>query len=556
MISKSQFVLVANSKKSTSIKKYICKDTGQTVFTNVSNKAISPFTGASYLEPSKLATTASLDKNDLAKYKVISKCKDCTTEWKANKAFALTHDHFNCLVCNAELEVVENPEELEQVIQDAIEEEINKEEQSPTEEMQNMVESIDNMDDDQEIEIDLDGYEPEDVNEDEVEIEESHAEDGDTTEEELEEMYEPEEGVISITDEGEDTEQQIELEEPTEEPTEESEKEESEFEEKEGVEVTPENVDEVKVESETAEDEVSAPETAEEMELPKELEEPEDKESEASLNFNLATILNKKEYQDKIEFVMSSLDETSPLYYILVNKTPVAKAEFKKASESVKSFFIKPEIFVEAFLATLSEFKSGDKTKSLNEFGVSPIVVPTISQKSVVAYHIGKEKKKLQASFKEKEKEMLSKFKQSFSIAALLACKGQSLDEESRGKSLLTKAFLTESLRQSGINGSEALIEESFKRGIIKDFGPIVSAAWALYEKPAEFRDEMARYAQVASYQESENSNIQAPSVSVKTGASMSQRDSSGYLRSESKVLPEYDVFKKIQADVKAGLIL
>lgn len=466
---KPSLVLLAKTDKSeATASKFVCRDTKQTLFTNVAKEALSPFSGASFLR--KSPKTVTLDKELVASYEVIATCPSCETEWLASQDFIKSHSSFHCVVCNEQLETnVEANMTMKQEEADAL------------------------YADDLDIIINDDVCEeilPESTEEEAMKM--SYNSEG-----------EPDENAVEITQPIEDCEEEamdhmksskmMEAETETLQVSEEPKVVVIEINNPESVVVAPEEVTEDALPDELSE---QAPELISEEGI----ETPEDA-YEANLTYNLAHLLNKPEYANQIELIASTLNKEAPAFYIAVNSVPVAVAEFAKASEAVRAMFSDADLVLRSLQVTLSNSTNEEGSIALKDFGIRPIVVPVISEKAAVASNVAKITRELTAAFKKKEAEMFNVWRESFSTAALMYCKGlQKKTTIGKQKSLITKASLIETLKSVGINNADLIVEEAFKRGIQRDYGVIVEEALSLYSKTPEARKEVRDFVADAEY--------------------------------------------------------
>lgn len=520
------YVLVAKKKGATKavLSKFACSDSKNTVFSNLDtrSKIVSPFGATSYLVSKKQIESSVLDSKDISVFKTVAKCDDCGTHWVASSDFKKDHKNFNCMICASELEVIESPEDMNELVQDIVEDEMYENAEEGVETINELEDMIEESETDEEYEITLEDETPEAVEAPAEESENQGLVDHDIVQSENEEV-EPA------------------LEEETETPAEEVE------------EQTEESNTDMSAEMETCdaeetEDQTMAPESVEEMDLPEALEE---NKEESSDKFNLATLLNKAEYKDKLELVLSSLDVNNPAYYILVNRSPVATAEFASASEEVKSFFTDADMFAKAFIAALDGIEQTEANISLKNFGVKPIMAPIVSDKAAVAYNVNKIQKRLEASYKKKQEDMFATWQQCFSTAVVAACKGLKKTSDGKTKSLTVKAMLVDTLKSVGIQNANLLVEEAFKKGIQRDFGHIVEEALSLYQGTPEKREAWASMVSESNYQ-AEPAPISIQASKVENENSFADQKKS--FKVESSALSEsFNVFKSMLNSVRNG---
>lgn len=462
----SLVLLAKTDKPSTVANKFVCSDTKQTLYTNVSDEALSPFTGASFLK--KSSKEVDLDKESVSTYKEVATCPSCETSWLASKDFIEANASFHCVVCNEQLSIDE------------------KEVAPITEEISADGEDLDIIINDSEETAEEEEVAPEVVEiKEEVEaaaeecVDEVKAEDAPSEEKSDEEVVEVKE---------EEKVEANELEAPT-----------------------------VVIEINSPESVVVAPEELNAEELPEELTEslPEEAVNEqgfdipeqiytANLSYNLAHLLTKAEYKDKVELIASTLNKENPSFYIAVNSIPVAVAEFAKASDAVKAMFTDHDLVLRSLQVTLSNSSKEEGSLALKDFGIRAITTPIISETAAVASNVVKTTKALSTAFKKKEAEMFNIWRESFSTAALMFCKNlQKKNTTGKQKSLITKASITETLKAVGIQNAELIVEEAFKRGIQRDYGVIVEEALSLYSKTPEARKEVRDFVADAEYQAS-----------------------------------------------------
>lgn len=609
------YVLIAKKKgvKNISLSKFSAKSSKKAIYSNIdtASKAVSPFGATEYLnsvaEASKIKT---LDANDIASFKTAAKCSDCGTHWVASANFRKENEKFNCMICASELEIVTNPEQMNELVQDIVEDEMHENQEVDTvEELQELIEEsseddeddityfevfvedgdkkgifsveksgskwlvdvlegnlehhgknyqsyltpkdiinwmkkdydlvelqqeitaasedpLENLTDDEEIEIILDDED----NSLEAEMVESEEDDVELSPED-QAIVERAEEILHMDLDGDDEE------------GEDAEHVEQVLEENASDEDAMQDAEQI---NELPEDATIAPESVEEMILPEGLEAPEEKE-ESYDKYNLATLLNKAEYKDKIELVLSSLENSNPCYYILVNRSPVAMAEFKNASEEVKALFADSDTFGKAFIAALDNMPQTEATASLKNFGVKPIMAPVVSKKSVIAYSVKKIEKKLEASFKKREQDMFATWQQCFSTALVASCKGLKRSSDGKAKNLVVKATLVDTMKSVGIQNANVLVEEAFKRGIQRDFGHIVEEALSLYQGTPEKREAWAMMVGEADYaQDNSLVSIQASASNVS-----SLQDQKVSFKVESALDERYNVFDSLISGVR-----
>lgn len=482
----TSFVLLAKTKKSNvEATKFICSETKQAIFTNVSEEPISPFTGASFLK--KTARKTFLDKEDLASYKEVATCPSCKTVWAASKDFIEENSHFNCVVCNESLTVAEYEEEPKEAVVEDITINENQDTVAPMEYKEGAETS----------------EEPNEVIQELVEevietIKEESEEE--ITKEEIKEVIEETVDEVLEGTEAEETEESTS--EESAEPSEE---------------ICAAEVEDLVITIETNDPEsvVIVPEEVESIELPEELTEQLEEQAineqgfdipekiyTSNLTYNLANLLTKEEYRDKVEFIASTINKENPSFYIAVNSIPVAVAEFKKASEAVQAMFSDHDLVLRSLQVTLSNSNKEESNLCLKDFGIRPIVVPVISNKAAIANNVAKAVRDAQAVFKKKEAEMFNVWRESFSTATLMYCKNlQKKSADGKSKSLITKASITETLKSAGVTNADMIVEEAFKRGIQRDYGVIVLEALSLYSKTPEARKEVRDFVTDADYQ-------------------------------------------------------
>jgi hypothetical protein len=236
-------------------------------------------------------------------------------------------------------------------------------------------------------------------------------------------------------------------------------------------------------------------ELAEELNSPEEIYSP-------TLTYNLAHLLTKESYQDKIELVASSLNETTPSYYVMVKQIPVAVAEFKNATAEVQSIFSDRETFMRSLQLVLANCGNTEFKQKLSDFGVRSITAPVISNKAAVASNVVKATRSLEKAFKKKEEVMFNTFRESFSTATVMYCKNlQKKSSLGKQKSLISKALLIDTLKSVNIANASVLVEEAFKKGIFNDYGVIFEEALSLYTKTPEARKEVIDFVTAANYQ-------------------------------------------------------
>lgn len=462
-------VLIAKTKtaKAVTTAKFECTETGDYLYTNVRVEPISPFTGEAHLK--SIGTFKKFNLDNIASLKEVASCKNCDTTWLASAAFIDGHDSFHCVVCNTELDVAVADDQYADDAEIELEDEDNFE-----------IEIQDGIEELEEAVIE-DDLEPETTDEAIITL--------DTEEKELTVQL-PE----SATEEVQEAIQEV-LEEAIPEIIEE------------GIQI----IEDVDAAKEASEEDTSLPTEEEEMELPTELTEfvsmdqlpatPGEVISKRLLTANLATLLNKKEYKDKIEIVTSSTSDNIPKYYLMVNSIPVAVAEFEKASEAVQSIFSNPELFSKSLVLAL-ETSTEESDTPLKDFGIHAITAPIVNASAALTYNVHKAISSMQATFKEKEKEMFNVWRESFTTATLLLCKGLlKTNAEGKPRSLVTKASLTDTLKATGISNADIIVEEAFKKGIQRDYGVIVEEALSLYAKTPEARQEVRDFVADAKYQ-------------------------------------------------------
>lgn len=440
---KTSLVLLAKTDKTeATANKFVCKDTKKILFTNVASEALSPFSGNSFL--SKSSKTTQIDTEAFKDLKEVASCPTCETTWLASAAFVEAHENFHCVVCNEELKTTEATQEIVQAEEADI---LINDNETPKETLEEEVKEIN---------------------------EETFPEAGEEIKDEGAEVK------ADILDETPST-LVIEINNP------------------ESVVVAPEEITPEELPEELSEEvpEALLEDSVEGIETPEEV-------FEANLSYNLAHLLTKAEYADKVELVASTLNKETPSFYLMVNSIPVAVAEFAQASEVVKSMFSDSELVLKSLQVTLSNSTNEEGSLALKDFGIRPIVVPVISEKAAVASNVAKIARELTASFKKKEAEMFNIWRESFSTAALLYCKNlQKKSSTGKQKSLITKASLIETIKAVGINNADVIVEEAFKRGIQRDYSVIVEEALSLYSKTPEARKEVRDFVSDADYQSS-----------------------------------------------------
>jgi hypothetical protein len=644
------YVLIAKKKgaKKVSLSKFITKDSKKVLYSNLDNlsKIVSPFGATSYLntvtEASKVKRT--LDANDVAAFKTAAKCDSCGTHWVASASFRKENKKFNCMVCANELEVIKNPEEMNELVQDIVEDEMNEDQDVDTVEgLQDLIEESSDEDDNimhfevyvedgdtsGTVLVSKDGYnsrwtlevldgdlelngktyqsylKPEDIiswmrkdydlanlqseGSRRALIEESEADSNAVLQNRINGMLNrmsasEREGILAnigikgLSDLNGMSNAQLEgiysklqtKQTATTENILENIAEDEEIEivldgkDSEEIESTLDSMDEIEADNEgeehanevleenaaeeNSEEVTKAPEAIDEMELPEGLEEPIQENIEESYDkYNLATLLNKAEYKDKIELVLSSLENSNPCYYILVNRSPVAVAEFKNASEEVKALFADANVFSSAFIAALDGLAQTEATASLKNFGIKPIMAPVVSKKAVIAYNVKKIQKKLEASFKKREQDMFATWQQCFSTALVASCKGLKRSSDGKAKGLVVKATLADTMKSAGIQNASMIVEEAFKRGIQRDFGHIVEEALSLYQGTPEKREAWATMVGEADYaQDNSQISIQA------SGNNACSQDQKETLVVKSSTLDEgFNVFASLRNGIK-----
>ena len=494
----SLILLAKTNKKEVVANRLVCRDTKKAVYSNIVKEAISPFSGESFLKA--LDKSVTLDEQTLASLKDAGACPACDTVLVASEKFLESNPKFHCVICNEEMKapiieedvivINDNPAE----VQDSVVEE-SKECMSE--------EEIVIVDDLPEAPAAEEPKEEEKVVECAEEIKEVEAKEA-SEEEVKEEIEEPKAEEVA-------PEALEEVKEEIKDAVKEEIKEEIKEELKEEI-TTPAGEEKVVIEINSPESVVVAPEELKAEELPEELHEVLEGVNEqgfdipesiytADLTYNLAHLLTKADYQDKIELVASSINEEAPVYYLMVNSIPVAVAEFSNASEAVKAMFSDKDLVMKSLQVTLANCEAAETNLRLKDFGVRAITTPVISEKAAVASNLVKAARALEENYKKKEAEMFNVWRESFSTAALMYCKNlQKKSSLGKTKSLITKASITETLRSVGIQNADLIVEEAFKRGIQRDYAVIVEEALSLYTKTPEARKEVRDFVADADY--------------------------------------------------------